>query len=362
MNTRDRIERIRHQLTDWYRRCARQLPWRQRSDPYAIWVSEVMLQQTRVDTVTDYYRRFLDRFPTVQALADAPADAVMKAWEGMGYYTRARNLHHAARIVAYDHDGQLPASVEGLGKLPGVGPYTAGAIASIAFGLDEPVLDGNVVRVLTRVFGIAEPVKAATTQSRLWDLARDLIPPGQAGLFNQAVMDLGATTCTPRQPRCPQCPIADACAARAAGTQEQLPVKAPARKTPHCDVVVGVIRRRGRILVDRRPAKGLLGGLWEFPGGKIEPGETHAQALRREIREEVGLDVTVGEKIATVKHAYSHFRITMHAYACQAPSGKARALACDAIKWIWPKQLAEHAFPRANRKVIEKLQAPHNVG
>jgi len=331
------------------------MPWRGQADPYTVWVAEIMLQQTQVKTVKPYYAAFMKRFPTVRRLAEADLGDVLKTWEGLGYYSRARNLHRAAAKVVADFGGELPGEVEQLRKLPGIGPYTAGAIASIAFGRDEPVLDGNVARVLCRVFVIRRNPAESTTRKRLWSLARQLLPPGGAGAFNQALMDLGATVCTPRSPRCDRCPVALPCAARARGEQARLPRKAPARPLPHHDVVAGIIRKRGRILIDRRKPHGLLGGLWEFPGGKREPGETLEEALRREVREELGIRIRVGRELIVVEHAYSHFRITLHAMECRYLSGRTRAIGCDAFRWVRPEELDRFPFPRANRKILAAL-------
>lgn len=344
-------------LLDWYARCRRDLPWRRRSDPYAVWVSEIMLQQTRAKTVGPYYERFLKAFPTVRSLAAAGLDDVLKLWEGLGYYRRARNLHEAARAVVAEHGGRLPRTAGELRKLPGIGDYTAGAVASIAFGADEPVVDGNVARVLARVYRIRQDITAAATRKRLWKLARELTPAGQAGLMNQALMDLGATICTPHRPSCETCPLGDGlCRARVAGVQESLPVKPGATAVPHYDIVAAVIRKRGRILIDRRREDAMLGGLWEFPGGKVRPGEAHRQALAREVAEEVGIEVAVGEPLCTVRHAYSHFRITLHAYTCRHIAGRARAIECDAVKWVLPDDLDRYAFPKANHRILERLR------
>lgn len=346
-------------LLDWYARFGRDLPWRHTTDPYAIWLSEIMLQQTRVETVTEYYRRFLHRLPTVAALASARIDTVLKLWEGLGYYGRARRLHQAAKIIVRDHAGRLPRSAEGLRRLPGVGRYTAGAIASIAFGRDEPVLDGNVARVLSRLAALEEPPDRHATQQRLWDLARSLLPPGRAGAFNQALMDLGATVCTPQKPRCKACPVRTLCRARRAGLQDDLPRRSRPPALPHQTVVVGLVRRgRGRherLLIARRKPEGLLGGLWELPGGKVQPGESLPAALRRELREEVALTVHLGPQRCTVRHAYSHFRITMHVFDCRVRTGRARALAADAVRWVRPQDLHRFAFPRATHKAFETL-------
>ncbi|MFP4105212.1 MAG: A/G-specific adenine glycosylase [Phycisphaerae bacterium] len=350
-------ERIRQCLTEWYSVHQRDLPWRRTSDPYAIWVSETMLQQTRVATARDYFRRFLQRFPTVADLADAPLEDVLKIWEGLGYYSRARNLHRAARMVVDEFDGRLPDTANKLKTLPGIGRYTAGAVASIAFGLDEPVLDGNVKRVLCRVYAIEEDPRKAATERTLWDIARDLVPPGRAGLFNQALMDLGATICTPRKPDCPRCPLQKHCLAFARNLQERLPIKPPRKKIPHHTIVVGLVFREGKILIGRRPVSAMLGGLWEFPGGKVEKGESLLEALHREIREEVGLEIASPELLVVVKHAYSHFRITLHAFRCEYRSGDARPIECEQVRWVAPAELDSFPFPRANRRIIEALQA-----
>jgi A/G-specific adenine glycosylase len=345
------------------------MPWRKTRDPYAIWVSEIMLQQTQVETVTPYFIRFMTRFPTVQALARAPIAAVLKLWEGLGYYSRARNMHAAAKKIASDFGGKLPRTAPELLTLPGIGRYTAGAIASIAFGQDEPVLDGNVTRVLCRVFRIRENPKGAATQEKLWSLARQVIPPGKAGLMNQALMDLGATVCVPRNPRCPTCPAGGKnekpgflkkpgfCLARLHNEQNDIPLRIKRKPVPHYDIAAGIIWKGGRILIDQRRPEGLLGGLWEFPGGKRRAGESLKAAVAREAREELGVWVKVIRPLVTVKHAYSHFRITLYAFECRYLSGRPRALGCAAWKWVRPSSLARYAFPAANHKIIAALRA-----
>jgi len=353
---------IRRALLKWYGRRRRNLPWRRSSDPYRVWVSEIMLQQTQVETVKPYFRRFLRRFPSVRALARAPSDAVMKAWEGLRYYARARNLHRAAKIISSDFGGRLPESPEELVKLPGIGRSTAGAISSIAFRRDAPVLDGNVARVLCRVFRIRRNPRESRTQRNLWDIAQELLPPGDAGDFNQALMDLGATVCVPRNPRCAICPLAALCLAKAHGEQDKLPVKTKRKPSPHYDVAVGVIRRGKRLLIDRRKPEGLLGGLWEFPGGKRKEDESLERCLMREIREELGIRVKVVRPLMSVPHAYTHFRITLHVYECRYVSGVPRALGCAEWRWVRPEELDRYAFPSANRKVIAVLRMTSGSG
>ena len=346
---------IRRALLKWFRKEARDLPWRRTRDPYAVWLSEILLQQTRVEQGLPYYERFMQALPTIESLAAAPEQQVLKLWEGLGYYTRARNLHAAARYIVHELGGHFPDSVDGWLKVPGVGRYTAGAIASIAFDKPAPILDGNVKRVLARVFNIATPVDAAAAQQQLWALAEELVPHVSPGDFNQAMMELGARICVPRGPLCQECPIKAVCTAQAAGVQEDRPVRSPAKRVPHYEVVVAVISRRGRYLLGQRPPGGLLGGLWEFPGGKVQEGESHEQALKREAREELGIAIEVGEQIAVVRHAYSHFRVTLHVYRCTAPKGRPRAKAHTELRWIPPNQLSEYPLPGANHRFLHLL-------
>ncbi len=343
-------------LLKWYKRHRRDLPWRQTNDPYAIWISEIMLQQTQVATVIPYFERFLKHFPNVRALAAAPIGDVIKQWEGLGYYSRARNLHQTAKKIVSDFAGRVPEAVDDLLSLPGIGPYTAGAITSIAFGRDEPVLDGNVERVLCRVFRIRENPRDTAVRQRLWTIARSLVPRGKASLFNQALMDLGAMICVPRNPQCLICPLANLCQARLSDEQNELPLKPRRKATPHYDIAAGVIWKKNRILIDQRKAEGLLGGLWEFPGGKREPGETLEECVVREVREEVGVEVKVLGKIAAVDHAFSHFRITLHAFNCKFISGKPRPIGCAAVKWIHLEDVDRYPFPKANHKVFAVLR------
>jgi A/G-specific adenine glycosylase len=356
-------------LLAWFAAEARDLPWRRNvpgestRSPYHVWLAEVMLQQTQVDTVVPYYERFLARFPSVQALADASLEEVLKLWEGLGYYARARNLHAAAQRIVTEHDGQLPDTFEGLLALPGVGRYTAGAVASLAFGLDVPAVDGNVRRVLARVFAIGEDVTRSRVQRELEALAASLLPAGQAGAFNEALMELGATVCTPRVPNCAHCPLAELCQALATGQQNLLPIKRPRKRTPHYDVAAAVTLRddgpdgpNPYVLVAQRNASDFLGGLWEFPGGKCEEGETLPECLAREIREELGVEIEVGEQLAVVEHAYTHFRITLYAFCCRVVSGEPRCLDCAAFRWMRPAQLDTLPMSVADRKIAQALQ------
>ena len=345
-------------LLRWAARNLRDLPWRvEPRDPYRVWVSEIMLQQTQVITVIPYFRRFTERFPTVQALAAAPLDDVLKLWEGLGYYARARNLYRAARKVVAEFEGRLPDTVEQLSQLPGIGRYTLGAISSIAFGRDAPVVDGNVKRVLCRVYALRGDARRPAVQKKLWALAEANLPKGKAGRWNEAMMELGATVCTPRSPHCDECPLAGDCQARALDIQEQLPTKATPKKLPHYDVTAAVIRKRGRVLIAQRPVGGMLGGLWEFPGGKRERGESLEECLRREIKEELGVEIEVGQPVTRVKHAYTHFRITLHAFECRLVSGQPLAIQVANWRWVRFDELDDFAFAVTDRKIIQALRA-----
>jgi len=342
-------------LLAWFRANARDLPWRRTRDPYRIWLSEVMLQQTRVETVLDYYDRFTRAFPRVEDLAEADEGKVLKLWEGLGYYSRARNLLAAARSVVRESGGRFPETAERLIALPGVGRYTAGAIASIAYGERTPVLDGNVKRVLARLHGIRDSIDDAATVERLWALAGALVSPRAPGDSNQAMMELGARVCRPRRPRCRECPVRADCRALAAGEVDTLPVRRKKRPVPHHEIVAAAIRKNGRILFGRRPLDGLLGGLWEFPGGKVEPGETQARALARELREELGVEIEVGALLGAVKHAYSHFSITLHLHACEVKKGRPVPRYHTELKWLLPSQFDRYAFPAATLKLFPAL-------
>lgn len=339
-------------LLAWYGREARDLPWRRTRDPYTVWVSEIILQQTRIDQGTPYFERFMAAFPTVAALARAPEERLLKQWEGLGYYARARNLHRSAKIVVQDRDGVFPATAAEWQALPGVGPYTAGAIASIAFGERVPVVDGNVIRVLSRVFDVADNADSSAGKRRLWHLAEGLVPADRPGDFNQALMELGARVCTPRAPACGACPLAAACQARAKGNALARPVRTPKKAAPHVEQVAAVIRRKGRFLLGKRPPEGLLGGLWEFPSGDVASGESHAAALRRVVVSSTGLEIDAGGLVSVVSHAYSHFKVTVNAYACTAATGTAQPKGYRTVRWVARNNLARYALPRAHQKVL----------
>jgi A/G-specific adenine glycosylase len=338
---------IASRLLTWYARHGRRLPWRGARDPYRVWVSEIMLQQTQVETVIPYYRRWLKRFPTVRALAAASERAVLQVWEGLGYYSRARNLHRAAQQVVSAHDGRLPATPAGLRALPGIGRYTAAAIASICFKADTAVLDGNVKRVLARVFDFREDVKSPRGEARLWDLAQSLAPAGRAGDYNQAVMDLGALVCTPRAPACAACPLRTVCRARALGAQLERPIARPARAVPRHTFSVAVIWKAGRVLLVRRPSEGLLGGLWAFPAAR-------AAEARPAIRAELGIRISAGAPAQHLTHAFTHQRWTLNVFDCRWLGGALKRGA--AARWVRPADLGRYPMGKPDRQISRRLQ------
>jgi A/G-specific adenine glycosylase len=346
MNTR-----LSSRLLAWYRLHKRILPWRGHPSAYAVWVSEIMLQQTRVETVIPYFEKWMRLFPTIRALANASEHEVLNAWEGLGYYSRARNLHKAARIVAEEYNGKIPRDLDELRRLPGIGRYTLGAIASIAFGLDTSALDGNIKRVYARIFDVSEPVDTPAGEKILWQLADENLPKGHAGDYNQALMDLGATICVPKNPRCLICPVMELCQAREKGIQDQRPVKTPKRDAPHYVHAAGVIIEKGRVLLAQRPSKGLLGGMWEFPNGRVggDPAEGLAQALktgydlrlRAERRAELGI----------VRHGYSHFSVTVHVFRCKLTSKPG----VPNLKWIPLKEVDDYPMGKIDRQIAKLI-------
>ena len=348
-------EEISRLLLAWYREHARSLPWRGLSDPYAIWVSEIMLQQTRVETVIPYFNRWMAALPDIPALARATQDQVLKLWEGLGYYSRALSMHKAARVLLEEHAGSLPPDHDALLSLPGIGPYTAAAIASIAFGLDHAVVDGNVKRVLARLLNYTSPVNTPEAETELRRVARGLLPSGSAGEFNQAMMDLGAVICTPRNPACARCPLNGVCCAFKNDLQSSLPVKKAKPPIPHYTVTAGILMDGGQVLIARRPPGSLLGGLWEFPGGKVEPGETRPQALARELQEELGITVLVGDEFGTYTHAYTHFRVTLHAYHVAAPGRAITPIQPSEVRWVSIAELETYPMGKIDRLISRDL-------
>jgi A/G-specific adenine glycosylase len=343
-------------ILDWYASHKRELPWRNHPNPYAVWVSEIMLQQTRVEVVIPYFGRWLVRFPDVFNLAAASEQEVLALWEGLGYYSRARNLYNAARMVVDHYNGELPHDLTALRKLPGIGRYTAGAIASMAFGLDVPTLDGNIRRIFARVFNVPEPADTSEGEKILWELVERHLPKGRAGDYNQALMDLGATLCLPHNPNCLLCPLWDKCKACALSLQEQRPVLKPKAEVPHFTVTAAVLQRDGKILLAKRPSKGLLGGMWEFPGGKVENGESLEASLTREIREELDVEIQVVEPFGIYQHAYTHFRITLHAFLCELAESNPTPVEATELVWALPTELGNYPMGKVDRLIAKRLQ------
>lgn len=348
---------MRPMLLNWYRSEGRHLPWRQTQNPYHIWISEVMLQQTQVKTVIPYYQRWLEAFPSVTALATAELQTVLKAWQGLGYYARARNIHKAAQIIVDQHNGIFPNTMPEVLALPGIGRTTAGGILSAAFDQPWSILDGNVKRILVRLVALLGLPKKHLKD--LWSLSDELLDEQKARDFNQAIMDLGATVCLPRNPNCSACPWTNHCLAYRLDMQTELPMTENRTPIPHKIIGVAVIKNdKGEILIDRRRPEGLLGGMWEFPGGKVEPGETIEDCIAREIQEELAIAIKVGPHLTTVNHAYSHFKVTLHVHWCDYESGDPKPIECDEIQWVMPSELHNYPFPKANEHIINAIITP----
>jgi A/G-specific adenine glycosylase len=370
--------RFQRRLLRWYEKNKRDLPWRRADDPYKVWVAEIMLQQTTVAAVIPYYQRFLQRFPTVEDLAAAPMGDVLRLWAGLGYYARARNLRKAAQQVVERFGGEIPSNPQALRSLPGIGRYTLGAILSIAFHQEVPLLDGNVTRLLCRVFHITGDPKSPAAQKQLWSLAEALIPTGKARAFNQAMMELGALVCVPA-PRCEVCPLSVLCEAKRLGKQTELPEPTRKQIVKQVEDVAALIRWEGdapaeregkapaapkssagaspsRYLIVQRPLNGLWGGLWEFPRGAIQNGETPAAALRRTLRELLGIKVKVGALVATFPQAVEHRRITLRCFECSLTKDAPRALGCEDWKWATFNEMLQQPLSTAQRKVVEVLK------
>jgi A/G-specific adenine glycosylase len=353
----DGARRIQATLLRWYGANRRDLPWRRTSDPYAIWVSEAMLQQTQVATVRGYYERWMERFPTVLALADSSESDVLHAWQGLGYYSRAKNLLRGAQTVARRHGGKLPETANELRALPGIGPYSAGAIASIAYGERVPLVDGNVVRVLSRLFGLRGDPTRAPLKKRLWQVADELVPAASPGDFNQALMELGATVCSPRAPKCDACPLRTPCEARSTGVVDELPELPRRRASVAVARAAAVVWHDGRVLVVRVPADSKRwAGFWKFPNVDVAPKESAEDAARRAARAVVSSPVRSAAPLLTVRHSVTHHRITLDVFRCDA-SPTARARSKSESAWRRPDELDELPMPAPDRRIARHLRA-----
>lgn len=376
MYNKEHKQYFSHELLDWYEINKRDLPWRRHRDPYYIWVSEIMLQQTRVDTVIPYFHRFIERFPTIQSLADAPEDDVLKCWEGLGYYSRARNLQAAARQVTEEYGGVMPSGKEEVSGLKGIGPYTSGAIRSIAFNIPAAAVDGNVMRVLSRYFLIEEDIMKVKTRTKMEDLVLTLVPDGRASDFTQALMELGALICTPKSPKCLVCPVMEHCTARFEGKEESLPIKTKA-KPPRPEyrltaIVEGTGVHEGKILIRKRPSTGLLAGMWELPhvivsteGSGVPAAmseETTMNRLRDALLEE-GVPVLPIGHVMDAEHTFSHIQWNMGVYRCKwhevppaalqaAESAAAYETGEENFRWIHVHDMERHAFPNVFIRIL----------
>jgi A/G-specific adenine glycosylase len=364
------VARIRRALLRWYTANKRALPWRDDPDPYRVLVSEIMLQQTTVEAVRPRFDTFLARFPSVAALAAASEDEVLAAWSGLGYYERARNLRRAAIAIVREWGGAVPDAAAALARLPGVGRYTAGAVASIAFGRREPVLDGNVARLLSRLYCVGGDPRAAATRARLWALAARLVPPRDASSFNQGMMEIGALVCRPRDPACEACPLGGACEARAGGVVARYPQRAARARTAFVVAAAAVVRdRRGRVLLRRRARAGAMRGLWELPSAEVRVADS-AAAIEERLREETGLAFSIGRLLATARHTVMHRKIELRAFRARvarrrvrpgasapgATRGAAHAGTTPDVTWVAPADLAHYPHSSLLEKVLAQVR------
>jgi A/G-specific adenine glycosylase len=351
------VAAMRSSLMQWFLHRGRDLPWRRDYIPYQVWISEIMLQQTQMERGILYFKRWLDRFPDVTAVAEADEQEILQYWEGLGYYARARNLHKAAKAMLERHKGEVPDSPAALLALPGIGGYTAAAIASIAFNRDIPVVDANVERILARLYNIDTPIKANGTGKRIRQLASELLPAGEARIFNQALMDLGGLICTPKNPVCADCPVAGHCESLQAGCVSDRPVVAAPGKIIPITMATGVLEHDGLLFIQQRLDDDVWGALWEFPGGRMEEGETPEETVVREYREETGFAVRVTAKITTVIHHYMRYKVILHGFYCSPAERLAepQLRAAQACRWVAPGELSRYAFPAGHRKLIKYM-------
>jgi A/G-specific adenine glycosylase len=349
-------------LMNWYEENKRDLPWRKTGEPYKIWLSEVMLQQTQVKTVIPYYQRWLEKLPTIQDLAAASERTVLKLWEGLGYYNRCHNFHKAAQLVCSEYNGKVPDHPDLFLELPGVGPYILSAVMSIAFKRVLPVVDGNVLRMVTRYIELWDDISKSATKKKVYHMLLDLIPENNPGDFNQAIMELGALICTPKDPTCSICPLKKTCQAKGRDSFYALPFRTKKKKIPLHRVALAVIMKNDKFLIQKRPSIGHLAGMWEFPGGKLEAGESSEQAVVRECIEELDVSVKIIQKLKKVKHTYTHFKIELNIFICQLTSTLVQARQGQPIRWISPDEMNQYPFPSANYKFFKALEAALEKG
>lgn len=351
------MEKFHDNILSWFQEHARSLPWRETYDPYHVWISEIMLQQTQMDRVVVYFDRWITRFPDIASVAGADEDEVLRFWEGLGYYARAKNIMRTARILQKKYQASLPTDHAQLLALPGIGKYTAGAIMSIAFNKEFPLVDANIERLFARLFNLAEPLKEKKSRSFIWKKAKELLPKGKARLFNQALMELGALVCIARNPRCKICPISGYCQAFALDIIRKRPVLKKTPQTIFIEMATGILQKNDKIYIQKRKPHGVWPNLWEFPGGRLEPGETPEMALVREYFEETEFAVGTLRKITTVQHSYTIYRVTLHCYFCSLlENGLEPVLhGPQDYRWVTPAELADYAFPAGHRKLLTYL-------
>ena len=341
----------------WYRSHHRKLPWRANQTPYGIWISEIMLQQTTVQAVIPYFQKWMKQFPDIQALSKASIQEVLKAWEGLGYYQRARNIHKAAKIFMDKFNGKILDDYDILRKIPGFGPYTTAAVLSIAYDKPYPAVDANVRRVWMRVMGLSLQA-SPQVDSSVRQFMEPFLPQTQMGIFNQAMMELGALICRSNNPMCLLCPVQGFCQAFEKGEQEIIP-RPRRRSYRKIEAVIGLIKKQDEYLIQKRPPKGLLAGLWEFPGGKRKPGETLEEALHREIEEELSAKVGHAELITKVKHAYTQFQVTLYAFSCTIE--ELPPLPRKKYRWVSLRAMKRYPFPSGSAKIIQFLEKQDGV-
>lgn len=347
---------LKEKIIPWFIENGRELPWRLNYNPYHIWISEIMLQQTQMDRGINYFLRWIDRFPSVKSVADADEGEILKYWEGLGYYARARNLHKTAKIIIEEYDGKIPEKYRELLQLPGIGPYTASAVSSIAFNYDHPVLDANVERIFARLFDISAPLKKKDTRMYIEQLVQASFPLGNSRLYNQGMMDYGAIVCTPKQPFCSKCIFIESCRALQAGTVHDRPVIPSRKKQELVTMVSAIIKSGDRVFIQRRHYDDIWGGLWEFPGGVVEHGETLEEALVRELNEETELQIIPMLKIDPIIHYYTRYKVVLTCFCCELASGydpgDEKLHAAIQGRWVTLQEVENYAFPAGHRKLL----------
>jgi len=357
------MNKLQENILAWFQDNARDLPWRQTYSPYHVWISEIMLQQTQMDRVVVYFNKWMERFPDIDSITGGSEEEVLKLWEGLGYYTRARNIIRTANILMAQYNGELPSDYDLLLKLPGVGKYTAGAIMSIAFNNVYAIVDANIERVFARLYNLNKPVKDKTTHAFIWQKANELIPKGKAREFNQSLMELGALVCIPRNPRCKVCPVNTLCQSFSENLVDKRPITTKPSQAVFIEMATGILTHKGNILIQKRKPEGVWANLWEFPGGRLEPGETPEMALVREYTEETELSIGKLKKITTIHHSYTIYRVTLHCYFCSLVDGSFEPVlhAAQEYRWVTPEELSHYAFPAGHRKLIDHLKTSEHL-